>query len=140
EDAALEWLSGLGYALLHGPDISPDGSSPERVSYDQLLLTMRLRAALKRLNPHLSAETLDEVLRKVQQTETPALVEENRRLHRYLIEGVPVEVSREDGSIGGDVARLIDFTELDANDWLAVNQFTVVEHGHNRRPDVVVFV
>ena len=140
EDAALSWLAGCGYAVLHGPDISPDGPTPERVSYDQALLTGRLGYALGRLNPHLPAETLEEVLRKVQQTETPSLVEENRRLHRYLIEGVPVEVAREDGSIGGDVARLIDFTDVEANDWLAVNQFTVIEHGHNRRPDVVLFV
>jgi type I restriction enzyme R subunit len=140
EEAALEWLAGLGYAVLHGPDISPDGATPERVSYAQVLLTIRLRAALGRLNPHLPAETLEEVLRKVQQTETPSLVEENRRLHRYLIEGVPVEVAREDGSIGGDVARLIDFSDMDANDWLAVNQFTVIEGQRNRRPDVVVFV
>ena len=140
EDAALSWLAGLGYAVLHGPDISPDGPTPERISYDQVFLTKRLREALERLNTHLPAETLEEVLRKVQQTETPSLAEENRRLHRYLIEGVPVEVTRKDGSIGGDVARLIDFDDVDANDWLAVNQFTVIEHGHNRRPDVVLFV
>ena len=140
EEAALEWLSGLGYAVLHGPDISPDGAAPERVSHDQVLLTERLREALERLNPHLPAETLEEVLRKVRQTETPSLVEENRRLHRYLIEGVPVEVAREDGSIGGDVARLIDFADVEANDWLAVNQYTVIEGRRNRRPDVVVFI
>ncbi|MEM9315669.1 MAG: type I restriction endonuclease, partial [Pseudomonadota bacterium] len=140
EEAALEWLAGLGYAVLHGPDISPDGSTPERVSYDQVLLTARLREALSRLNPHLPAETREDVLRKVQQTETPSLVEENRRLHRYLIEGVPVELAREDGSIGGDVARLIDFADVNANDWLAVNQYTVIEGRRNRRPDVVVFV
>ena len=140
EEAALEWLSGLGYAVLHGPDISPDGAAPERVSHDQVLLTERLREALERLNPHLPAETLEEVLRKVRQTETPSLIEENRRLHRYLIEGVPVEVAREDGSIGGDVARLIDFADVEANDWLAVNQYTVIEGQRNRRPDVVVFI
>ena len=140
EDAALEWFAGLGYAVLHGPDISPEGPTPERLSYDQVLLTERLRKALERLNPHLPAQTLEDVLRKVQQTETPSLIEENRRLHRYLIEGVPVEVAREDGSIGGDVARLIDFDNVDANGWLAVNQFTVIEHEHNRRPDVVLFV
>ena len=140
EEAALEWLAGLGYAVLYGPDISPDGSRPERGSYDQVLLTERLREALARLNPDLSAETLEEVLRKMQQTETPSLIEENRRLHRYLIEGVPVEVAREDGSIGGDVVRLIDFAVVDANDWLAVNQYTVIEGQKNRRPDVVLFV
>ena len=140
EDAALQWLSGLGFTVLHGPDISPDALTPERVSYDQVLLTVRLRKALKRLNLHLPAETLEEVLRKVQQAETPSLIEENRRLHRYLIEGVPVEITREDGSVGGDVAQLIDFADVEANDWLAVNQYTVVENGHNRRPDVVLFI
>ncbi|MBL29445.1 MAG: DEAD/DEAH box helicase [Rhodospirillaceae bacterium] len=140
EEAALEWLSGLGYAVAYGPDISPEGAAPERVSYDQVLLTGRFREALQRLNPHLPAETLEEVLRKVQQTETPSLVEENRRLHRYLVEGVPVEVAREDGRIGGDTARLIDFADMDANDWLAVNQYTVIEGQRQRRPDVVLFV
>ena len=140
EEAALEWLARLGYVAVYGPDISPDGSMPERGSYDQVLLTVRLREALARLNPHLPAELLEEVLRKVQQTETPSLIEENRRLHRYLIEGVPVEVAREDGSIGGDVARLIDLADVDANDWLAVNQYTVIEDQKNRRPDVVLFV
>ena len=140
EDAALGWLSGLGYTVLHGSDISPEGLSPERTSYSQVVLTERLRKALERLNPHLPAEALEEVLRKVEQTETPSLIEENRCLHRYLVEGVPVETPREDGSIGGDVGRLIDLDDVDANDWLAVNQFTVIEHEHNRRPDVVLFV
>ena len=140
EDAALAWLAGLGYAVLHGPDIGPEGAAPERGSYDEVLLIGRLREALARLNPHLPAETLEDVLRKVRQTETSSLVEENRRLHRCLVEGVPVEVAREDGSTGGDTARLADFDDVEANDWLAANQFTVIEHEHNRRPDVVLFV
>lgn len=140
EDAALAWLAELGYAVLHGPDIGPDGPAPERGSYDEVSLTGRLHKALTRLNPQLPAEALEEVLRKLRQTETPSLIEENRRLHRYLVEGVGVEISREDGSIAGDAARLIDFDDLEANDWLAVNQFTVIEREHNRRPDVVLFV
>ncbi len=140
EDAALAWLAGLGYAVVHGPDMGPEGPAPERGSYDEVLLAGRFREALARLNPSLPAAALEEVLRKVRQTETPSLVEENRRLHRYLIAGVPVEVAREDGSIGGDAARLIDFDDIEANDWLAVNQFTVIEHEHNRRPDIVLFL
>ncbi len=140
EDAALEWLAGLGYTVAHGPDIGPEGSAPERGSYGEVLLPGRLRKALSRLNPSLPDETLEDVLRKIRQTETPSLIEENRRLHRYLIEGVPVELAREDGSIGGDVARLIDFDDIKANDWLAANQFTVIEGQRNRRPDVVLFV
>ena len=140
EDAALQWFAGLGYAVLHGPDIGPEGPASERGSYDEVLLAGRLRNALVRLNPHLPAETLEDILRKVRQAETPSLIEENRRLQRYLIEGVPLEVAREDGSVGGDTARLIDFTYADANDWLVVNQFTVIEGQNNRRPDVVLFV
>ena len=139
EDAALEWFAGLGYEVAHGPDIGPEGSAPERGSYEEVLLPGRLRKALAHLNPRLPAETLEEVERKLRQTETPSLVEENRRLHRYLIDGVPVEVTRKDGSIGDDTAKLIDF-DADSNDWLAVNQFTVIEGQNTRRPDVVLFV
>ncbi|MYA89135.1 MAG: type I restriction endonuclease subunit R [Boseongicola sp. SB0662_bin_57] len=140
EDAALEWLAGLGYAVLHGPDIGPEGPTPERHSHGEVFLTGRLRKAIARINPHLPIETLEEVLRKVRQTETPSLIEENRRLHRLLVEGVPIEAVRDDGSVGGDAARLIDFDDIEANDWLAVNQFTVIEQERNRRPDVVLFV
>ena len=140
ELAALGWLTEIGYAAVHGPDIGPEGPTPERGSYNEVLLTGRLRTALARLNPHLPAEVLEEVLSKVLQSETPSLLEENRRLHGYLIEGVPIEIDRDDGSIGTDFARLIDFANANSNDWLAVNQFTVIEGQNNRRPDVVLFV
>ncbi len=140
ENTALEWFAGLGYAVLHGPNIAPDGAAQERVSYDQPLLEGRLRAALERLNPHLPPAALEEALRRLQQSETPSLVEENRRLHGFLVEGVPVETRRKDGSLGGDAVRLLDYERADANDWLAVNQYTMIENGNNRRLDVVVFV
>ena len=140
EEAALAWLAELGYAIANGLAIGPDGSAPERASYGDVILAERLKAAIARLNSHLNADTQEDVFRRLTQSETPSLTEENRRLHRFLIEGVPVEITRPDGSIGGDTARLIDFDDLAANDWLAVNQFTVIENKANRRPDVVVFV
>ena len=140
EEATLAWLDELGYAIANGLDIGPDGFTPERASYGDVLLIDRVRAAIDKLNPTVTAETQAEVLRMLLQTETPSLVAENRRLHRYLIEGVPVEVRRPDGSIGGEQVRLIDFDDPDANDWLAVNQFTVIENKANRRPDIVIFV
>jgi type I restriction enzyme R subunit len=140
EDAALAWLAELGYAIANGFDIGPDGPHSERASYGDVMLVERLHAAIRRLNPNLSAETRDEVLTKVLRSETPALIAENRRLHSFLIEGVPIEVRRDDGTIGGEQARLLDFGDPDANDWLAVNQFTVIERKTNRRPDVVIFV
>jgi type I restriction enzyme, R subunit len=140
EEAALAWLDELGYTVVNGLAIGPDGYKPERENYGEVLLVERLKAAIARMNPALSPETRAEVLTKVRQTETPSLVEENRRLHRYLIEGVPVEVRRPDETISGELVRLVDFDDLDANDWLAVNQFTVIENKINRRPDIVTFV
>ncbi|MEB3207562.1 MAG: type I restriction endonuclease, partial [Synechococcus sp.] len=140
EEATLAWLAELGYEVANGLEIGPDGSAPERESHDEVLLLERLRSAIVELNPGLRGEVVDEVVARVRQVETPALVNENRRLNRYLIEGVPVEIRREDGSIGGEQVRLVDFADPDANDWLAVNQYTVIENGINRRPDVVVFV
>src|SRR5690606_33182910 len=93
-----------------------------------------------RLNPRLPAEARDEAFRRVLASETPSLVEENRRLHRLLVEGVPVEFHDGEG-VRGDRVRLLSFADLDReNEWLAVNQFTVIEDGHTRRPDVVLFV
>src|SRR5271166_1033439 len=140
EEAALAWLSELGYSTVNGLEISPDGWKPERANYGDVLLIDRLRAAIARLNPNLAPDTRADVLAKVTQSETPSLVGENRRFHRYLIEGVPVEVRRKDGTVSGELARLVDFDNPDANDWLAVNQFTVIENRANRRPDVVIFV
>src|SRR6266481_90334 len=140
EEATLAWLAELGYATANGLDIGPDGGAAERASYGDVLLVARVDAAIAKLNPSLSGETRAEVFSKLLQAETPSLVPENRRLHRYLVEGVPVEVRRADGSIGGEQVRLIDFNDPDANDWLAVNQYTVIENKANRRPDVVIFV
>jgi type I restriction enzyme, R subunit len=140
EEATLAWLAELGYVTANGLDIGPDGAKPERANYGDILLVERVRAAIAKLNPTLKAEARTDVLAKLTQTETPSLVTENRRLHRFIVEGVPIEVRRSDGSIGGEQARLIDFNEPGANDWLAVNQYTVIEHKANRRPDVVIFV
>ena len=93
-----------------------------------------------RLNPDLPAEALDDAFRKLTRADAPSLVERNRAVHRMLVDGVTVEYRRPDGSIAGAQARVIDFDEPDNNDWLAVNQFTVVEGQHTRRPDVVLFV
>ncbi|MFN7307528.1 MAG: type I restriction endonuclease, partial [Acetobacteraceae bacterium] len=140
EIASLAWLEELGFATIPGPDIGPDGARPERASYGDVILLGRLRTAIARLNPTLDADAQAAVLAKVSQAETPFLIEENRRLHRFLLEGVPIEVRRADGSIGGEQARLLDFDNPDANDWLAANQITVIENKANRRADVVIYV
>jgi len=147
EDAALDWLESLGYAVLHGPDISPSGdtltpalSQREREKYFDVVLEGRFRQALVRLNPDLPAEALEDAYRKLTRTDAPSLLERNRAVHRMLVDGVTVEYRRKDGSIAGAQARVIDFDKPDNNDWLAVNQFTVAEGQHTRRPDVVLFI
>jgi len=140
EDAALEWFGALGYVIGHGPQMAPGEPTAERDSFGEVVLVGRLREAIRRLNPAIPEEAREEALRKVLRVGTPALVQTNRAFHRMLRDGVPVEYPRPDGSIAGDHVRLVDFANVVANDWLAVNQFTVVENQHNRRPDIVVFV
>ncbi len=140
EQAALAWLESLGYVVKHGADIAPGEMFAERQNYDQVVLEDRLRQALVRLNPDLPPEALDDAFRKLIRPEGATLETRNRSIHRMLVDGVTVEYKRLDGSIAGAQAQIIDFDDPDSNDWLAVNQFTVVENKHNRRPDVVVFV
>ena len=116
---------------------APNAATP---SYRDVLLEQRLRQALVRLNPDLSPEALDDAYRKLTRVDAPSLVERNRAVHRMLVDGVTVEYRRKDGSIAGAQARVIDFDAPANNDWLAVNQFTVSEGQHTRRPDVVLFV
>ena len=140
EVALLDQLEGLGYTRLPDGIAGPDGSAPERASYSEVVLMDRLKRAVDRLNPDIPSEARQDALKKIIADETPSLIEENRRIHRALVEGIDVEFYVEDGTIRGDKVRLIDFGDPSANDWLAVEQFTVIEHGNNRRPDVVVFV
>lgn len=144
EDAALEWFEGLGYAIAHGPEIAPDAGGSERASYADVLLIDRLRNTLFTLNPDIPAECLEEVIKRLQRPELSTLIENNRAFHSLLRDGVDVEYRLPDGSSKGDKVWLFDFNDPDRNDWLAVNQFTVVEkigaNQHDRRPDVVIFV
>lgn len=140
EEASLAWLEELGYSIASGPDLGPDGSTPERASYGDVVLVDRLRQAVADLNPNIPEDIRNDVLSRILRSESPSLIEENRRLHSFMVDGVPVEVPRADGSLGGDLVRLIDFDDLAANDWLALNQLTVIENKVNRRPDVVVYL
>ncbi|MCY4614717.1 MAG: type I restriction endonuclease subunit R [Nitrospira sp.] len=140
EDAALDWLDGLGWSVAHGPDIAPDTLAAERADYGQVVLERRLRDVLVQLNPALPAEALDDAFRKLNRPEGTTLETRNRAFHRMLVEGVTVEYRADTGAIRGAQARVIDFDVPANNDWLAVNQFTVVENNHERRPDIVLFV
>jgi len=140
EQAAIEWFEELGYAYLAGPSIAPGEPGAERDSYGDVVLKSWLTAAINRLNPKIPAAAREDALRKVLRVEGPSLIQANRLFHKMLIAGVDVEYPRGDGTIAGDHVRLVDFEDPDSNEWHVVNQFTVAEGNHNRRPDVVVFV
>ena len=140
EEATLEWFAELGYQIAHGPDLAPGEAASERDAYSEVVLVGRLREAIARLNPGIPTEAQEDALRKVLVPDSPSLVGINRKCHNMLRDGVEVEYSRDDGSIAGDHVRLLDFNDPDANDWLVLNQFTVIEGQQNRRADVVVFV
>ena len=140
EEVALEILSELDFDILHGPDIAPDGSYPERQSYSDVVLVDRLQDAIHRLNPSIPREARDEALKKVLRTESPNLIVNNHTFHKMLVNGIDVEYRKEDGSIAGDKVWLFDFQEPENNEYLAVNQFTVIENNNNRRPDIILFI
>ena len=146
EQAALDWLSTLGWQAAHGPDIAPDTLNSERDDYEQVILERRLRDALAELNPTLPASALEDTFRKLIRPEGATLEARNRTFHRMLVDGVTVEYRSSDGlpeqisAIRGAQVRIIDFDHPANNDFLAVNQFTVSENRNTRRPDVVLFV
>jgi type I restriction enzyme R subunit len=140
EETALNWLRKIGYQVLAGPDIAPDSANSERESYDQPLLLERLSAAIARINPGIRSEALKSAVKQVDRASFQTLVANNRQFHDWLCNGVPVESRRADGTVHGDRAFLVDFEHPEQNDWLAVNQYTVLEDHITRRADIVIFV
>ena len=139
EEATLDWLAGLGYTVLHGPDIAPDTPNAERSTYKEVVLTRRLQEVVARLNPTIPADARQDAIRKVINPDSPALVQNNRAFHQVLVDGIEVEYRHPDGTIRDNRVQLIDFDTPNNNDWLTVNQFTVVETSE-RRPDIVLFI
>ena len=140
ETAALEWLEGLGWKVVHGPDIAPHAPGAQRTDYREAVLEQRLRDALDRLNPNLPAEALDDAFRKLNRPEGSTLEARNRAFHRLLVDGVNIEYRAAGGAVRGAQVSVLDYENPANNEWLAVNQFTVVEGEHERRPDIVLFV
>jgi len=139
EQACLDWFEELGYLRVFGPDIAPGGSNQERASYKQIVLQDRLLGALRRINPTIPDPVLEDAARLVYHGNAASLMQANRRFHRWLTDGMPVEVQRE-GETLGDRVRLIDFKDPDANEWLVINQYSIEGPKLTRRPDLVVFI
>ncbi len=140
EEAALAWLESIGWRNAHGPDIAPDMAGAERVDFGEVVLAQRLRDSLARLNPALPTDALNEAFRKLTRPEGADVVARNRVVQRLLADGVDVEFRSAGGDIRGAQVAVLDFEDLANNDWLTVNQFSIIENKHSRRPDVVLFV
>jgi type I restriction enzyme R subunit len=139
EQETLGWLNDVGYTHVYGPDIAVDGNSPERSNYIQVVLVERLRQAINRLNPQVPLVAREDALQQVLNLDTPVLLAANRQFHRLLVNGVPVEYQK-DGETRGDFVRLIDFADVAANEWLAINQFSIKGAKYTRRPDLILFI
>lgn len=138
EEIALSYLQSLGYNYLNGLVISPDGEHPER-QYSDVMLAIRLRDAIDKLNPTLGQDAKEDALKKVLRTDSPNLLINNETFHKYLTQGVDVEVRTDDG-IRGQKVYIVDFTNPENNEFLAVNQFTIIEGSQNKRPDIILFI
>lgn len=139
EQEALGWLTEVGYTHRYGPDIAPDGDSPERADYLQVLLPFRLREAIHRLNPQIPTLAKEDALKQVMELGVPSLLAANRQFHKFLVNGVPVQYPVA-GETRGDFVRLIDWEQPRRNEWLAINQFSIKGPHHTRRPDIILFI
>ncbi|MCC5933778.1 MAG: type I restriction endonuclease subunit R [Balneolales bacterium] len=139
EDFAIKLLEHLGYEYIYAPNIAHDGENPERSSYQEILLTHRMAEAVRRINPTVPSAAQEEAIKEIQRIHSPELLTNNESFHRLLTEGIKVSYQK-DGQQRGDLVWLIDFNTPENNDFIVANQFTVVEDGVNKRPDVILFV
>ncbi|MCF6151671.1 MAG: type I restriction endonuclease subunit R [Candidatus Kuenenia stuttgartiensis] len=139
EQFAIELLEKSGYQYVYGPDIAPDGQTPERQSFEDVLLIERLTAAVSRINPSVPADAREDAVKQLLRLNSPELISNNESFHRMLTEGINVSYQK-DGNSRGDLVWLIDFSDPENNEFLALNQYTVIENHVNKRPDVVLFV
>ena len=136
---AIEELENLGYSYIYGPDIAPDTEAKERTSFDQVILTERLKKAIDRINLTIPNNAKEDALKQVLRIGTPDLLTDNETFHKILTEGINVTYQK-DGIQRGDIVKLVDFDTVNNNEFNVVNQFTVIENNNNKRVDVILFI
>lgn len=140
EQAVLEWFQDLGYQTLYGPDISPGGSFAERESFGDVVLYGRLHSALKRINRQYCDRVIDDLVKKITRQQSLSISQNNAAFYKIITDGIDVEVRKKDGSVKTEKAYVFDLTDIENNEFLAINQYTIIENGKERRPDVVGFI
>ena len=139
EEFAIELLEKHGYQYIYGPDIAPDSETPERTTFEDVLLLGKLKNAVSRINPDIPAEAREDAIKQIERLNSPELITNNETFHRMLTEGINITYQK-GGNSRGDLVWLIDFDEPENNDFIVLNQYTVIENHVNKRPDVILFV
>lgn len=139
ENLTIEILQSLGWEYIHGSVISPEGEKPERENYEQIILTNRLRKAVSVINPHIPQEAQEQAIQKVFRIYSPVLLHNNETFHQLLVEKVKIPYQQDGYERSYEVA-LIDFDNVENNQFLVVNQYTIIENNVNKRPDILLFV
>lgn len=139
EKLAITLLEHQGYTYINGVHLAPDAPDSERTTFEEVVLKQRLENAVRRINPTIPLDAQQDAVKQILRIASPDVLSNNETFHRLLTEGIPV-TKRVDGQVRGDRVFLIDFENPLHNEFLVVNQFTIVENGVNKRPDIILFV
>ena len=139
EQLAIALLEHQGYTYINGVHLAPDAGDLERTSFEEVVLKQRLENAVRRINPNIPLDAQQDAVKQILRIASPDVLSNNESFHRLLTEGIPV-TKRVNGQERGDRVFLIDFENPLHNEFLVVNQFTIVENGVNKRPDIILFV
>jgi type I restriction enzyme R subunit len=135
----IELLEKLGFEYVYAPSIAPDSETPMRASFEDVILKEKLLSSLIAINPTLDYALIEDAIKQIGRIKSSELLTDNETFHKLLTEGVKVETT-EDGVTRGEIVNMIDFDDVSNNDFVVSNQFTIVENGINRRPDLLLFV
>ncbi len=139
EESTIEILQSQGWEYANGKELSPEGLFCERENYQQIILIGRLRNAISKINPHIPADAQEAAVQKVLRIYSPVLLHNNEEFHKLLVEKVKIPYQQNGYERSHEVA-LIDFENTNNNQFLVVNQYTIIENNQNKRPDVILFV
>lgn len=131
EKSVIELFQNLGYSYIYAPELERDYSCP--------VLESTLQDCLVKINKNLPYAAIIEAIGKLRDFESGSLLQRNEIFMNYLQNGIPVKYV-EAGEERTNIVYLIDYDNVDHNDFCVLNQFTYIENGNNRRPDVIVFV
>jgi type I restriction enzyme R subunit len=140
EEAALEWFEELGYEVVFGPVIAPEGEYPEREDYSDVILAERVKDALGRINPKMPASAIEDAYRQIAIPQSPSLLMNNKAFQKMITDGIDVSVKQADAGYRTEKVYVFDYEKPLNNELMVTNQFTIVEHGVEKRPDLIVFV